>query len=204
MKIELSHDDWVSALSKNEISARDIVLLGKKYGAEFVWHPLGFILCKLSEEGRKKIRLHIWPSSNERVQKPVWLIHDHLFDLKSWVLSGAIENTEYEVTNSSPNFSVYQASYDQDKSILHRTVKKICIREKSKSVVRTGGIYKVASGVLHQSISLSESTSLTVCETIDCLNKTPIIAGDISGLDTYSYTRAVVHDSDLYSIIEEI
>ena len=95
MKSILNHNDWVSALNNNKLSAFDVIQLGRDKGASFIWHPLGFILCKLSEEGERKIRLHIWPNNNDRMQNPAWLIHDHLFHLKSWVIAGKIENTEY-------------------------------------------------------------------------------------------------------------
>jgi hypothetical protein len=204
MKIKFRHAEWVSALNEKAFSPHDIVQIGKEVGAKFNWHPLGFIICKLSEEGEKTIRLHIWPNNSNRVQEPAWLIHDHLFDLKSWVLSGKIENTEYEITNDNPNFSVYQASYDKEKSILHRTDQKLSIKVKHKTIINTGGIYQVSSGVLHQSVSLSKATSLTICETINKFDKSPIIAGDISGMDIYSYTRSIVSDNDLYEIIGNI
>ncbi len=204
MKNLLNHNDWISALNNNELSAFDIIQVGIDKGANFIWHPLGFILCKLSEEGEKKIRLHIWPNNNDRMQKPAWLIHDHLFNLKSWVVAGRIENIEYSVEEGTPNFRVYHARYEEDSSVLYRTDKKIFITEKIKYLVSAGERYSVPSGMLHQSVSVSETTSVTVCETIDQPSIIPSIAGDISGADKYSYTRVKVDESDFQSIIAKI
>ncbi|MBV1883883.1 MAG: hypothetical protein KUG82_19745 [Pseudomonadales bacterium] len=204
MKINFSYNEWGLALNEQRFSPSEIVQLAINVGKDFTWHPLGFVMCKLSQENEKNIRLHIWPNSSEHVQEPQWLIHDHMFDLKSWVLSGKIENIEYEIASDFPIYSIYQASYEQDKSILHRTEQDLSIKVKNKSVVSSGQIYEIASGILHQSISLSNSTAVTVCETIDRLDKNPIIAGDIKGRASYSYTRATVCDEDLQDIIGKI
>ncbi len=204
MKKTLSHDEWISALNKTELSAFDIVQMGRDIGSPFIWHPLGFILCKLSQEGEKKIRLHIWPNNNDRMQNPSWLIHDHIFDLKSWVVAGEILNTEYTVADGKPNYRVYNAKYEKDSSVLYRTDRQIFIDESTRSLVRSGEVYSVLSGVLHQSVSLSETTSLTVCETIDQPNINPTIAGDINGMARYSYTRSEVDERDLRSIVDKI
>ena len=204
MKSFLNHNDWISSLNSKELSAFDAIQLGRDKGAKFVWHPLGFILCNLFEEGERKIRLHIWPNNNDRMQKPAWLIHDHLFNLKSWVIAGKIENTAYLVTKGSPNCRIYNARYEKGSSVLYRTDRKICIAEDVKSLLSAGEQYNVPSGVLHQSVSVSEMTSVTVCETIDQPNVSPIIAGDIDGADRYSYTRAIVDETDLRVITNQI
>jgi len=204
MKSMLCHNDWISALNNNELTAFDVIQLGKAKGAKFIWHPLGFIFCKLSEEGERKIRLHIWPNHHDRMQKPTWLIHDHLFDLKSWVIAGKIENTEYSVTEGTPNYRVYNAIYEKDSSVLCRTDKQIFITEHIKYQVSADEKYRVPSGVLHQSVSVSETISVTVCETIDQPNISPRIAGDICGADKYSYIRAKVDEADLQSITAKI
>ena len=204
MNNKLSHKDWISALNNNELSVVDIIEAGMKFGQKFSWHPLGFILCKLSEEREKKIRIHIWPNDNDRVQNPAWLIHDHLFDLKSWVISGEIENTEYWIKDEIPNYCLYEAKYENDSSILCRTNKKVYISLKSKTLVRSGEVYEVPSDVLHQSLSVSKAASLTVCETIDKLGRSPIIAGDIDGLDFYTYERSEVTENELQDVISKI
>ena len=204
MKSKLSHDDWVSALNNTELSALDIIQLAKEHYGKFIWHPLGFILCKLSEDGDRKIRLHIWPNNNDRMQKPAWLIHDHMFDLKSWVVAGKIENTEYSLTEGKPNYRVYNARYEKDSSVLYRSDRLICLSKNKKSLLNVGEIYEVPSGVLHQSVSSSESTSLTVCETTNQPSISPIIAGEINGAGRYSYTRAQVDENDLHAIIAKI
>lgn len=204
MKSNFSHDNWVSAFNRSELSAFDIIKLAKEQCGEFIWHPLGFILCKLSEEGERKIRLHIWPNNNDRMQKPAWLIHDHMFDLKSWVITGKIENTEYSVTEGKSNYRVYNAKYEKDSSVLYRTDRLIRLYKNNRSLLNAGEAYEVPLGILHQSVSSSESTTVTVCETINRPSISPIIAGEINGAVRYSYTRAQVDENDLHAIIAKI
>lgn len=103
-----------------------------------------------------------------------------------------------------PNYRVYNAKYEEGCSVLYRTDRKICITEGIKSLLSAGDQYSVPSGVLHQSVSVSETTSVTVCETINQLNVRPTIAGDIDGADRYSYTRAIVDEIDLREIMDKI
>lgn len=204
MKSKFSHDKWVSALNKGKLSAFDVIGLANEQCEEFVWHPLGFIFCKLSEEGERKIRLHIWPNNKERMQKPAWLIHNHMFDLKSWVVSGEIENTEYLVVEGKPNYRVYNARYEKDGSVLYRTESLICLKVNRRLLLSAGEVYEVPSGAFHQSVMSSESTTVTVCETINQPNISPIIAGEINGGCRYSYIRAQVDKNDLHAIIAKI
>ena len=204
MKTNFNHAGWVTAFNEVKFSPQELVKLAVDIKARFIWHPLGFVMCKLSDEGDRKIRLHIWPNDRSREQKPTWLIHDHLFDLKSWVLAGKIENTVYGADSSPPNFRIYQASYVNDKSILNRTKRTLSIKEESKSVIASGGVYEVQSGILHRSISLSNKTSVTVCETINKLDKNPVIAGSLSGEKTYSYTRSAVSKTSIQDLLNNI
>jgi hypothetical protein len=204
MSLKLSHKEWVSALEQNQLSVFDIVEYANQSGAKFMWHPLGFVFCKTSEEENKKIRIHIWPNNNDRMQNPSWLIHDHLFDLKSWVISGEIENTEYSIIDGIPNCKFYDATYEGSKSILSETSRSVCIKTRSIELVKSGEIYRVPYGRLHKSISLSNLTSFTVCETIDKLNTPPRIVGEIDGHERYTYERSLVQENDLIDLLDKI
>jgi hypothetical protein len=200
----MNHEQWILGLSEKLYTAHEIIELAIKMGAPFVWHPLGFLMCKLSQEEGRNIRLHIWPDNNDKVQEPAWLIHDHLFELKSWVLAGSIENIEYEVVPGKSNYSIYHASYEHNRSILNRTEKTVNIIERNRFVVDAGDVYQVATGVLHQSVSLYSGTAVTVCETIDKHENQPAIVGDLTGQSRYSYTRSIVDRKDLNGIVNKI
>lgn len=203
MKNKYSHDDWIFALDKGEVTLSYIIKLTKELHRNFVWHPLGFLLCKLSDAEGKKLRLHIWPNNSQHIQDPPWTIHNHIFNLKSWVIAGVIKNTEYRHTKGNPTHRAYITKYNNNHSIIHRTDEELCIVKKRTQIVRSGQTYKIAAGVFHQSISSSQTTSITICETIDQPDRVPIIAGAIDGACLYTYKRAEVEKRLLYEIMDD-
>ncbi len=199
----LSHDEWVDKLNRDEISARQLIEFVIAENITFNWHPLGFIMCKISNEIKKTIRLHIWPENKRCIQKPTWLIHDHIFDLKSWVLKGAITNIEFITGEFDNSFQVYNTIYDKDKSILIKTNQRLSILESKRYLIKEGESYDVYAGHLHKSIS-SNNTTVTVCETVNQFNLKPRVLGSCAGRDKYSYTRNVVSKAELEAIANKI
>ena len=200
---DLSHDEWVDKLNRGEISAKQLIEFVIAENITFIWHPLGFIMCKISNEDKKIIRLHIWPDNKCCIQKPTWLIHDHFFDLKSWVLKGTITNIEYIVGEFDNSFQVYNTIYEKDKSILIKTKQRLSILESKRYLIKEGESYDVYAGQLHKSIS-SSNTTVTICETVNQFNLKPRVLGACSGRDRYSYTRNVVSKVELEAITNKI
>ena len=200
----LNHEKWAAELDAGNINARELFQYVIKNDYKFVWHPLGFIMCKLSDEGTRKIRLHIWPGNKRKIQNPAWLIHDHLFDLKSWVLVGKIQNQEFEPLYSEPSKRIYFASYKGEKSVLERSDKTVSLVERKVEIIRAGQIYGISAGVFHKSSTVNDCTAITVCETIDKLNRKPMVIGENDGKEMYTYTRSMVTKEDLLNFIKEI
>src|SRR5690606_31223069 len=96
-------------LNNHEIYPGDLIESIIEDGSELVWHPLGFVMCRVARWGSRSLRVHIWPNHNGHQQIPAWMIHDHLFHLKSWVLSGEIENTEYVIDVGGKEHLIYEA-----------------------------------------------------------------------------------------------
>lgn len=200
----MDHDKWLSEVKSGAINAKSLIERIVQQDNKFVWHPLGFIMCKLLDKKEKKIRLHIWPKNKGRVQEPAWMIHDHLFDLKSWVLTGNIANIEYEQIDRKGPRRLYHASYQGDSSLLTRTDKLLDVREVKSTTVKSGECYELGAGILHQSISTGNGTAVTVCETVDRLSRLPRVVGTMTGQQQYTYKRSVVSEIDLLNILETI
>ena len=114
-----SISEFVELLEKQEISLIDILNLREGLKKPFKRHPLGFYACTLFEENSRKIRLHYWDlSTNNELQSSELMIHDHIFDFKSWILSGSIENIEYEIDKKGIIYYLYSTFYEEDCSIL--------------------------------------------------------------------------------------
>ena len=158
-------------------------------------HPLGFIACTLLTEGSLKLRLHLWPAHGGIQQSPDCQIHDHLFEFKSWVLSGTVENVEYQKNASGIEHSVYKAEYRDDQSILTKTGELIRLEEKSRTAYETGMSYSVSSGTLHETVRIGAEPACTVLVAKDVSDSAPLVLGPCAGLDRYVYTRSIVEEA---------
>ena len=113
-------------LEQNNISLSEIKKELVTSNIEFIWHPLGFIMGTLITEKEMRLRIHIWSKKYSKPQEPYWNIHTHIFHLKSWIISGSILNTLYEIeeVNESEN-CIYEVHYNDNKSILKKSNKLI-------------------------------------------------------------------------------
>lgn len=200
----LTHADWMTALNDHEICPHDLIESLIEENCKFLWHPLGFVMCKVVRWESTSLRVHIWPNDTNYQQTPAWLIHDHLFHLKSWVLSGEIENKEYLIDINGTGNVIYEAQYDGDCSILNRT-NIFCSRSLNKKAVYSKGtVYEVPSGIFHESRSLSKKTTVTVCETYDEVAAPPKILGSVDGALSYTYERRNVTERQMLELIRNI
>ncbi|MBT8124761.1 MAG: hypothetical protein KJO81_08055 [Gammaproteobacteria bacterium] len=201
----LTYNEWLTIIQSDSFEIRDLFTAMLSAGRKFTWHPLGFIFCRLSIEGNRKIRLHIWPKNKGKVQKPSWMIHNHLFDLKSWVIKGQILNIEYKAyADNDGEFTFYTACYKGEKSIIERTDEIIGLEEIRRFLVNVGENYQIPAGRLHESIAVHDSISITICETIDKSDKPPLVVGRNIGEQLFTYLRSDVADSVINEIINEL
>lgn len=202
--LSLKNTDWVEALNNQEICPNDLIESLLEESHNFIWHPLGFVMCRVARWESRSLRVHIWPNHKGHQQTPAWMIHDHLFHLKSWVLSGEIENKEYVIDVNGKEHLIYEARYDGDRSILNRT-NIFCSKSiNKKSVYSKGSVYEVPAGIFHESQSLSNKTTVTVCETYDEFSGPPKILGSVDGLLSYTYERRHVTKNEMNELIKKI
>lgn len=197
-------DAWAIALKKNDICPKELMDNLLAEDCEFLWHPLGFAMCRVARWGDMSLRIHVWPNHSNYRQAPSWLTHDHIFHLKSWVISGEIENQEYAIQHDGRDCAIYEAMYDGDKSILNNTNVYCSKKLSKKSVYSSGDYYEVKSGVFHESCSLSSRTALTVCETLDEATRPPRVLGSIDGSSSYTYKRRRATKDEIFELAKEI
>lgn len=194
--------EFCQKLNKGVITAE--ALLADTSQMRFSWHPLGFIMCKLLEREGTSIRLHIWPPDGGRAQEPRWMIHDHIFDLSSWVLKGTVFNREYEADANGNEFSLYEASYVENKSVLTRRQERIGLTPISAYEIHSGGCYTISAGILHESELVGNEVGVTVLLTEESKERTPLVVGSLDGKDKYEYSRELVSKEELRSLLEAI
>jgi len=202
--MHLTISDLVISLEARAISIRDIFSIRRELQLPFRLHPLGFVVCTLMAEGNRKLRLHYWPVTGGRQQSPDCQIHDHIFEFRSWVLAGEVENIEYEFDSAGLEFASYEAEYSGDVSILRKTSRRVRLDVKKQASHRAGSRYDVAAGVLHETRRVGLNPAVTVLLTDDVSKDSPIVLGPVDGQVRYEYLRSVVPESTIDEMLGDI
>lgn len=162
-----SISEFVELLDKGELSLNDVLNIRTQMNIPFKIHPLGFYSCTLLDEKNQKIRLHYWDLSiNQKKQSSRLVIHDHIFNFKSWIMFGILENIEYSLTEKGDIYNLYATRYKGDISILEGVQEVVNIVEKKSSIYKKGESYLMEAGVLHETRILSDKT-FTILHTFD-------------------------------------
>lgn len=182
-------------LNDGRISLQELLSMRREIRAPFRSHPLGFYACTLLAEGARKIRLHFWPIDGGAPQSAKCQIHDHLFEFKSWILCGSVENIEYVTSTDGQEFSIYRTEYGGHTSTLTKTsaVRRLSVQQ--RNTYHSGFSYEIAAGTLHETVRVGKKPAFTVLVTTDVSATSPIVLGPLDGPDQYKYHREVIDDA---------
>jgi hypothetical protein len=197
----VSIEELQRQLETGQLTATDLLSMRQELGAPFRLHPLGFIVCTLLTEGASKFRLHFWPVIGGVQQSPECQIHDHLFEFKSWVLAGAVENIEYVASAQGESFALYRTEYIGDRSQLTKTDNTLRLAEVERRTHFAGSSYVVPAGVLHETTRVGTRPALTVLVTTDVSSAAPLVAGPANGHESYVYERRVVDEAAIQEML---
>lgn len=197
--------EFIDLLEHNKLSLTDILNIRTSLKRSFKKHPLGFYSCTLLEENTYKIRLHYWDKSiNEDMQSSELMIHDHIFNFKSWVMLGSIENIQYKEDDGGQIYSVYSGIYQKNCSILKKTSKLLKIKKQSTNIFKKGESYTMLAGVLHETKPL-ENLTFTVLYTKDTNLKNPLVLGPTTLENTqYIYERSEINEVEIIKLLSKI
>jgi hypothetical protein len=141
----------------------DLIVNQDKWINDFYLHPLGFYYCRLLYNEEHQVRLHIW-EPNYKVKEDLF-IHDHFYDLCSWVLCGKIADYTYEVipTNEKTDYCMFTSSYLTDKNvrILTKTDNFLYIKMKEKRIIKKNEKYIIQRDTFHSNKILFDQSDLT-------------------------------------------
>ncbi len=146
------------------------------------WHALGFIHCKLMSFEKGTLRLHIWEGQEKHPEEQREKIHDHLFSLNSFVISGKIKNEFFEAQETtSLNFThyAYTVQYGNKFSQLKLIDKLYKVRKLDEKVILGGEYYEIKSTRFHRSSLINGSTALTLVATYEHTTKDPVTLSKI-------------------------
>lgn len=142
----------------------NLIINQKKWVSEFYLHPLGFYYCRLFDNGENQIRLHIWEPGYP-VKKDLF-IHDHYYDLCSWVLCGKILDFSYSVekTIEISEFTKFTSSYINGNDIrtLNRTDEYQKVNRSLERLLVKGEKYIIPKGTFHSNKIFFDISELTV------------------------------------------
>ena len=151
-------------------------------------HPLGFRVAIVSGNGRLSLRLHVWPSAAAEGQSG-YNIHDHVFDMTSHVLVGALRQTRYDVSAGRPaTHATYGVGYDDEGSFLAKTQETVRAAPKEFSDVPIGSTYSLRAGEFHMLERASSLGAATLVLTRSG-DGSPRTLGPLDGADAIRFRR---------------
>lgn len=211
MKTELA-SIFSRAISERQLAdpgAIDEILLRVSDNPKMVeatWHPLGFVRLKLTSSVQGSLRIHVWPETERRSQVPVWNIHDHLFDLRSFVLCGVVRNHRFEVRpdKTSATHRLYQVSYCKRQSRLHATTAEVSCHHISADVYSALESYSVYGEEFHASVVEKNILTATIVITSNHSRRAPNVLGDLSAGKLYAYDRRPCSPSDIAKLMDQV
>src|SRR5229473_8133591 len=158
---------------------------------EATWHPLGFMRLKLASTPQGTLRIHIWPAKDREFQSPLWNIHDHLFDVHSLILCGALENRRFAVRSDDTRATnrLYRVSYGENHSHLQATANSVSCRQLSSDQYSALDSYEISRGEFHASVVKEGILAATIVVTSNHSERPPTVLGDLHGARQYTYER---------------
>lgn len=142
----------------------NLIVTQGEWTSDFFLHPLGFHYCRLYHDENHQVRLHIW-EKNYPVKEDLY-IHDHFYDLCSWVLCGEIMDYSYEVKaiNEKSDYCMFISSYLSDKNV--RTIKKtetfLSVKKNEGRIIKKNQKYTIERETFHSNQILFGESDLTV------------------------------------------
>jgi hypothetical protein len=184
-------------------------------------HPNGFIQLDLEDvesgdwtqthhrgHSGANLRLHIWNPPNVELprQKTVNEVHDHVFDMKSHVIFGTLEQQLFKLMEPNADHPAtherYQAVYAKSaESRLEPTGQLGWLRLYSKFPISTGQSYTQPAFTLHNSVPL-DGCVITVMQKTEIHDGDAYAICDIGSPPDNSFVRDQAMDKDeLYNVI---
>lgn len=171
------------------------VLLRGTLGAQPVKrHPLGFTVVQLKVDG-VGLRLHLWKGGP--ISQPGYEIHDHAFNLKSFIVDGTIRHRTFEaLEDPQGDYAVYSVHYEPNRSVMTKTPARARLKETSDEVYVAGQSYSVPAWRLHDALLHGAASATTLVLTRD-LAGAPVTYGPADGPQTLEAARAPVSHQTL-------
>lgn len=156
-------------------------------------HPLNFVVLKSEDDAGRALRLHLWNEAFNFGQDE-FDVHDHVFDIDSFIVQGAVHQTLYNaLPDPSGAWVTFQVSYSAGGSNLMATDDRITLRVLREEVHREGDRYRLDNGILHRLVPATR-TAVTLVLTHPH-GGSPISIGLYGSVLKLSTDRSVICDA---------
>lgn len=174
---------------------------------EWVSYPLGFYRLSLQTDSRVKdgFYIHYW-SERSFAARFTDSIHTHIFDLKSKVFIGRMENHTYKARKcKNGSHQITKVIYSGNCSERTPIGGSVCLDKSSKQIITEGECYEVAKGQFHNSVVTSfPCISLIQKSNVDSLQSPLAIVADRQHNNEVKYDHEVAHSIDVWEEIMEV
>lgn len=146
------------------------------------WHALGFVHCTLHSMSAGTLRLHIWPENARSESEQRDKIHDHLFSLRSMILTGEVTNRFYRLDppeTALPTHRMFEVFYRENRSELVATNNCYAPVVYAQSCHQKGDCYTVRSGEFHDSSVCHTRLTATIVATYEHTQMAPRMLGKL-------------------------
>lgn len=182
---------------------RELVEHARSQGRRPRVHPNGFLQLDLADDGTR--RLHIWHPDLPR-QDVKTAIHDHIFDMVSFVHKGTLVQVELDFTlnhEGHPDHEIYMARYDgRSKSQLEPTGVLVARQHFDRYPVGEGEVYTQPAFTFHESVPGTEVV-VTMMDKQSVHRGEPRVLVPVGQEPDNSFRREDADEQFLWKLIEE-
>lgn len=171
-----------------------------------VWHPTGFLVLTLLRSESGALRLHLWPERAREHGTPCWPVHDHVWDLRSHVLCGAVESHRYEVVDDPRGDSVlYAVRYGEGRSShMHRSDRRVSVWPEVPRRIEAGERYEVPAGQFHASMVSAGELAATLAITRTTARAWPWVVGTVDAPAVVPVERGVADATWVRELLQHV
>jgi len=197
---------------KNPTSKEIIIFLNfiKKNLNEFkiTKHPLGFIYIELAKEDSAIYRLHIWAKDVRYTQEPNWPIHNHIYDIESYLIIGKIKQTTYNLVNAkeNPSYPLYKIKYTKKGTIKEKLKESTDLEISDIKILNTGESYSFPKESFHRIDVPNDSLTATLVKSsaINNNNSPIVVATEENKQKNLIYNKDILNNDLIIQLLTTI
>ncbi|MFF1610949.1 hypothetical protein ACFVYA_24485 [Amycolatopsis sp. NPDC058278] len=171
------------------------------------WHPFGFFRVELGEDtDQMRHAIHVWPHHSNEGQGDNFSIHRHPWRLESFIISGSLTNTVYNVEmGSTTGRRVYlsEVKVQHGSSHLTETGEFGKVLDVTPTVQDAGTFYSLTEFDFHSTTVPPDSTTITLIRRSHPVAPHGVILAN-DGPEKVDFERRAVEPAVLMAHIEMI